>query len=315
MPSSTSSSEAIARADTASVHSRASDRSIWVILAGICLIGVTFEAIAVFGLHRMSRIEHRIDEEYRDVRALPAYSSADTPTMLLLGNSLLLEGVDLDSLRTSVAGKYDVHRLVIEQTEYLDLYYVLRKLFRSGSRPHDVVLCLSVPHLIADDNRGEFMARYMDTVDVAALTRRKGMDATTTSNYFFAHWSDWYASRAEIRKFVLGTILPDARDLATVLGYRPAPKIPIAEIEAKGAPRLLELKELCDQYGSRLTILVPPSLREDNVESLVKVGDKLGVRVLVPERTSEANRSMFRDGVHLNPAGAQIFTTKLGSEL
>jgi len=315
MPSSTSSSEAIARADTASVRSRASDRSIWVILAGICLIGVTFEAIAVFGLHRMSRIEHRIDEEYRDVRALPAYSSADTPTMLLLGNSLLLEGVDLDSLRTSVAGKYDVHRLVIEQTEYLDLYYVLRKLFRSGSRPHDVVLCLSVPHLIADDNRGEFMARYMDTVDVAALSRRKGMDATTTSNYFFAHWSDWYANRAEIRKFVLGTILPDARDLATVLGYRPAPKIPIAEIEAKGAPRLLELKELCDQYGSRLTILVPPSLREDNVESLVKVGDKLGVRVLVPERTSEVNRSMFRDGVHLNPAGAQIFTTKLGSEL
>jgi hypothetical protein len=315
MPSSTSSSEAIARADTASVRSRASDRSIWVILAGICLIGVTFEAIAVFGLHRMSRIEHRIDEEYRDVLALPAYSSANTPTMLLLGNSLLLEGVDLDSLRTSVAGKYDVHRLVIEQTEYLDLYYVLRKLFRSGSRPHDVVLCLSVPHLIADDNRGEFMARYMDTVDVAALSRRKGMDATTTSNYFFAHWSDWYANRAEIRKFVLGAILPDARDLATVLGYRPAPKIPIAEIEAKSAPRLLELKELCDQYGSRLTILVPPSLREDNVESLVKVGDKLGVRVLVPEPTSEANRSMFRDGVHLNPAGAQIFTTKLGSEL
>ena len=117
-----------------------------------------------------------------------------------MGNSLLLEGVDLDSLCANLALKYDVHRLVIEQTEYLDLYYVLRKLFRSGSRPHDVVLCLSVPHLIADENRGEYMAQYMDARDVAALSRRKGLDATTTSNYFFAHWIDGYATRAEFRK-------------------------------------------------------------------------------------------------------------------
>jgi hypothetical protein len=315
MPSYTSSSEAISGIDKAGADAKASYRTMWLILAGICLIGVVSEAVSFFGLHRISKIENRIDQEYRDSLALASYSPTNTPTMLLLGNSLLLEGVDMSQLRAALAGKYDLHRLAIEQTEYLDLYYVLRTLFRSGSRPHDVVLCLSVAHVIAAENRGEFMARYMDIDDVAALTRRKGMDATSTSNYFFAHWSDWYAKRAEIRKVVLGRMMPDVGNLALVLGNRSAPKIPVAEIEAKSEPRLVELKELCSQYGSRLTILVPPALGEDNTEALVRIGEKVGVRVLVPERPGEMKRSMFRDGFHLTPAGADVFTTKLGPEL
>lgn len=146
--------------------------------------------------------------------------------------------------------------------------------------------------------RNPYTPRYMDIDDVAALTRRKGMDATSTSNYFFAHWSDWYAKRSEIRKVVLGRMMPDVGNLAVVLGWRPAPKIPVAEIEAKSESRLAELKELCSQYGSRLTIFVPPALGEDNSEALVRIGEKVGVRVLVPERPGEMKRSMFRDGLH-----------------
>ena len=303
------------RTDEARSSTKASYRSLWMILAGICLIGVASEAIASFGLHRVSKIEHRIHEEYRDSLELSAYSATGTPTMLLLGNSIPLEGVDLDVLRTAVAGKYDVHRLVFEQTEYLELYYLLRKLLRNGSRPHDIVLCLPVSHLIGDNSRGEYMARYMDAIDVAALSRREGLDATSASNYFFAHWSDWYASRAEIRKVLLGHMMPDAGNLALVLGYRPAPVFAVAEIEAKSERRLRELKDLCDQYGSRLTILVPPNGRTSDVEALVRVGNKVGVRVLVPIWPGELNRSMYRDGFHLTATGAQLLATKLGPEL
>ena len=122
MPSSISSSEAPPVTDKVRADVKTSHLSIWLILAGICLIGAASEAVTMFGLHRVSKIIRRTDQEYRDSLALPTYSATNTPTMLLLGNSLLLEGVDLASLRTTVAGKYDVHRLVFEQTEYLDLY-------------------------------------------------------------------------------------------------------------------------------------------------------------------------------------------------
>ena len=129
--------------------------------------------------------------------------------MLLLGNSLLLEGVDFPSLRGTMIPRYDVHRLVIEQTDYLDLYYILRTLFRNGSRPHDLVLCLSVGQLMADDTRGEFTARYVDAAGVADLAHREHFDATTMTNYMFAHWSGWFGTRAEIRKWLLGRMMPD----------------------------------------------------------------------------------------------------------
>src|ERR1017187_8257715 len=171
MPSSTSSSEAMHLTGNSKADYRASHRSIGLILAGICLIGIAAEAVIFFALPRLSKIEHRIEEEYRGALALPSYAATGSPAMLLVGNSLLLEGVDLNSLRTSVSGEYDVHRLCIEQTEFLDLYYLLRKLFRDGSRPHDVVLCLSVAHLIGNNNRGEFMASFMDAIDLAALNQ------------------------------------------------------------------------------------------------------------------------------------------------
>ncbi|MGB7555608.1 MAG: hypothetical protein WBM04_14640 [Candidatus Korobacteraceae bacterium] len=263
----------------------------------------------------MSRIQRRIDEEYRSSLTIPAAGPSGQPTMLLLGNSLLLEGVDFPSLRGTMIPRYDVHRLVIEQTDYLDLYYILRTLFRNGSRPHDLVLCLSVGQLMADDTRGEFTARYVDAASVADLAHREHFDATTMTNYMFAHWSGWFGTRAEIRKWLLGRMMPDIGDLTTVLGFRPAPHLSESEVQRGIGPRLRELKSLCDQYGSRLTVLIPPSLGDDHAEAVRSLGSELGIRVLVPVEPGGMNRSQFRDGFHLTPAGAQLFTAQLSSQL
>jgi hypothetical protein len=226
-----------------------------------------------------------------------------------------LEGVDYPALKARLSDKYDVHRLVVEQVEYLELYYILRKLFRQGSRPYEVVFCISVSHLTGDATRGDFVAKYIDPVDIMDLRQRKHLDATTTSNYLFAHWSDWYANRVEIRKVLLGYVMPDMRDLTTVLAWRRAPKISVSEVQQKGEPRLVELKTLCDQYGSRLTILIPPVLSDDHADVVREEGATLGMRVLIPEKPGALEPSQFRDGLHLNSAGAALFTEKLQPEL
>jgi lysophospholipase L1-like esterase len=75
------------------------------------------------------------------------------------------------------------------------------------------------------------------------------------------------------------------------------------------------MKILCESYGSHLTILVPPAMAEDHAEILLALGKELGIRVLVPEQPGAMPRSLFRDGFHLNPVGATIFTEKLKSLL
>lgn len=166
MPSSISNSKA-------RLHAGATTRSICLLLIGVALMGAMAEGLARFALGRMSRMEHRIDQEYRGSLTIPARTTSGQPTRVLLGNSILLKGVDFASFRSMMSSKYDVYRLVIEQTEYLDLYYILRTLFRRGSRPHDVVLCLGVGHLVGDNMRGEFTARYQDATDLVDLARRE----------------------------------------------------------------------------------------------------------------------------------------------
>jgi hypothetical protein len=295
---------------------RAGSRSIALVLAGILVIGVGAEALARIVLGHVSRIEQRIEREYKDALSLTPVGPSGKPTMLLVGNSLLLEGVDLPYLQEQLSSKYDVRRLVVEQTEYLELYYVMRTLFRRGSRPHDVVLCLGVGHLIGDGARGEFTARYEDTSDLVSLARREHLDATTATNYFFGHWSGWYGMRVELRKWLLGRIMPDIGALTSVLGMRAAPPLSEPEVQRKSTERIGELKALCDEYGVRLTLLIPPGLsKEDYVEDVVTVGRQDGVRVLVPIEAGSMDKSLFRDGFHLTPTGAKIFTSKLAPVL
>jgi hypothetical protein len=297
------------------VRKQTTVRTICLVLIGIVLMGLVAETAARFALHRVSRIEGRIDGEYRQAAALPAYTPSSQPTMLLLGNSILLEAIDLPSLQKSMSTRYDVHRLVIEQTEYLDLYYILRTLFRSGARPHEVVLCLGVPHLVGEGVRGEFTARFIDAPDLAKFARREHLDATTTSNYFFAHWSGWFGTRTELRKVLLSRMMPDMGSLATVLGWRVAPHLSEEEIRLKAGPRLQELKALCDAYGSQLTIVIPPTLGTDHAEVVSELGRENGIRVLNPVKAGVMTQSQFRDGFHLTPAAAEIFTAQLVSQL
>jgi hypothetical protein len=175
------------------------------------------------------------------------------------------------------------------------------------------VLCTSVDHLLESDTRGEFMSRFMDVRDIAALGHRQHLDATTLSGLMFAHWSEWYAFRAETRKAVLGAAMPNVRDLATTLGWRTARPVTADEVRNNAQPRLQELKVLCDQYGVRLTVLVLPSLIEDHDDVLISLGRSDGVPVLVPEQPGALGPTLFRDGLHLNQAGASIFTAKLTS--
>jgi len=308
MPSSTSSSEQ-------QVQDRRTHRSIWAIVIGLVLIFLSSEIVTVVGIHHVSKIMRRTTQEYHDSEKLQSYSISGKPTMLLFGNSLLLEGVDYPALRNALSAQYDVHRLIFEQTEYLDLYYVLRRLFRHGARPHDVVLCISASQIIADTARGDFMSRYLDEIDIVNLGRRQHLDATTLSSLMLAHWSEWFAFRAETRNALLGLVMPDMRDLATAFGRRRAPRVDPEEVRLKTEPRLRELKDLCDQYGSRLTIVVPPSPRQNNDPVLASAGNSAGIRTLIPEEPGAMDFSFFRDGFHLNPTGAAVFTAKLQSQL
>jgi hypothetical protein len=315
---STSNSEAVdlTQPELESVRDLSPRTGILVLLAGLALIMIGFEVISPVVLQRLSRTERRVETELRAAKQLQPLTPDGRPTVLLTGNSLLLEGVNLDSLHDSLASQYEVSRLGIEQTHYLDWYFGLRRLLEEGSRPSVIVLTLATDQLASRFTLGEqFAHRQMSLHDFPLAIRESNLDRTTASTYFFAHWSNWLADKGVIRQRVMILLVPNFRLLAMrIADHGPHVRDPKLLLSA-AERRLPELGELARTYGVKIVLLIPPTLREDHSREIQAIGAQAGVPVWVLSPPGELPRSLYTDGFHLNAQGNELYTGRLADQL
>ncbi len=287
-----------------------------VLLVGLTLILLAFEFGSPIVLDHLSRTEHRVELELKAARALRPTTPDRRPTVLLAGNSLLLEGVQLDKLHDELAPKYEVSRLGIEQTHFLDWYFGLRRLLQEGSRPSAIVLALGTDQLASKFTLGEeFAHRQMSARDLPLAIQQTNLDRTTASTYFFAHWSNWLADKGVIRQRVLIVLVPNFRALAGRIADHGAHIHEQEVLVGMAKQRLPELAELSRTYGVKIILMVPPTLREDYSHDIQQVGADVGVPVWVLSPPGEYPRSLYSDGYHLNQQGSTDYTSRLGEQI
>jgi hypothetical protein len=286
------------------------------LLAGLVIIFIGLELSSPVILARLSNTERRITSEMRDAQALQSTTQDGRPTVLLVGNSLLLEGVQLDVLRNDLASQYAASRLGIEQTHYLDWYFGLRRLLAEGARPNLIVLTLATDQLASPLSLGEsFAHRQMLARDLPRMARESGLDRTAESSYFFAHWSNWLGDKGFIRQCVMILLVPHFRQLAGRIADHD-PRVEDATVlVSRAKQRLPELRDLAQQYEVRIVVLIPPSLREDHSAEIQELGKQFGVPVWVLSPPGEFPRKLYRDGFHLNAQGSAIFTERLSQKI
>jgi hypothetical protein len=305
------------RFSTSSFDNRPANRAIALLLITVFLYFATLETVTRAGLSRISRIQSRISADLKVARSIRQNSPGQPQTALVVGNSLLLEGVDRESLKRDVAPKYLVDLTPIEGTWFEDWYFGLRRIFAEGARPTFVVFCLSTTQMMSRATDGEYFAYYlMQGSDLFAVKREAGLDNTTTSAYFFAHFSKWLGSRDQIRNWLTRKIMPSLDQLVDHFAPRASPLPPRDRVVDVILPRLIDLNALCDLYGARLVVVIPPSLGADDGSTEVRTSAaRYDIAVLVPLKASEVAASDFRDGFHLNSQGQAKFTPRLASEL
>jgi hypothetical protein len=307
MPSSTSNSKEL-------TPKPSQGRPIIVALVLFALLLVGLETATRFGFRRISRIEARI---YNDHAAAVAVSQGGPthPTILLLGNSLLLEGIDYAALRQSMMHRATPVRFVVDNTSYLDWYYGLRRLFAEGARPDRVVVCLSISQLLATSLRGEYSAFYLiDSKDLTFAGREAGFDLTGISGLYFAHYSMFYAGRNGLRNFALNKVQPAYASVMHGFSVVPGRSYSDAEVVAMAVPRLTQLQALCSRYHAQFDLLLPPGF-DSGSQGLIEAGKRSSVSVLVPVPQNSWPPDLYRDHFHLNREGAVRFTMLLATEL
>src|SRR5437773_7527962 len=128
-------------------------------LAG-CYLGA-LELAARLLLPHLSQAQHRSAADYGVARSLPRRWPDGSASVLIVGNSLLVDGIDRVDLQRRMPG-YHIALYPVEGTTYLDWYFGLRRLFSEGARPSLVILAVSVRHVLSDSTNGEAFARSID---------------------------------------------------------------------------------------------------------------------------------------------------------
>lgn len=259
----------------------------------------------------------RISRQYEQALTARPAEAGEPTTVLLVGNSLLLHGVRLDRLQELTSSQMRVYPIFLEQTGYYDWLYALRRLFREGAKPDVVVLGVGVNYFLENGIRLDYAPKlFFDARDILPVASELKLDRTATSNLLFAHSSTFWDTRGAIRAQVLNRMIPHLQDLFSLISPRPA--IPEGrELEAISIPRLQRLQQLCEEHGTKLILLLPPTLSSENaIAEMAQAARMAGVDVSVPIDPAELSPKFYQaDGMHLNSDGAIRFTSALAKDL
>ena len=287
-------------------------------LLGICAILVIgFEFCSYYLLDHFSLTYSRISRQYEEAVTMRHAGPGETPSVLMVGNSLLLHGIQLERLRSLTSASIHIYPLLLEATGYYDWLYGLRKIFREGARPDVVVVGVGVSYFLANSIRPDYAPMLLvDERDALALASDLHLDHTATSNLWLAHVSTFWDTRSAIRTQVLNHFVPHLEDLFTLVSQRPS--VPQGrEFQEIAIPRLQRLREVCEVHGARLILLLPPTLgSESAVREMADAAHNVGVAVSVPIDPAVLSAAFYQpDGMHLNREGAGLFTSALAKDL
>jgi hypothetical protein len=307
MPSSTSSSS-WGRADRA------------LVALGVCLVTVLagLELSMRLVLPSISNTERRVLAARAAARTIPATDAQGRRTILIVGNSLLMQGIDPSALQRTLGDLAGVTVFPVEGTTYLDWYFGLRRLQADGARPAITILCMNARQLASNSTQGEsFAHEFMLRQDLPLVAEEAGLDLTTRSAFFFASYSAWLGKRQGLRNGILDMWLPNASALATAFtATSPATGGERSVDVQQAAQRLVTLDGQVRQHGGRFVWLVPPSANpQDPAPAIAAAARERGIRVAIPFAPGEMPASHFQDGFHLAPAGMDVFTARSAAML
>ena len=288
------------------------------LLVGICaLLILAIEYLSDFLLKHHSETYARVSRQYAEAVKMRPAKPGEPASVLMIGNSLLLEGVDVDRLQKLTSSQMHICPIFLEATGYYDWFYALQRLFREGAKPQVVVLGVGVNSFLADSVRQDYAPLMLfdmrDSLDVASDLK---LDRTATNNLLLAHSSVFWDTRAVLRTQILRHIVPRYTELVLLL--KPQPAIPPPhQFLTTAYSRLERLRKLCEAHGTKLIILVPPTpSSEDAVRQMTIASQRAGVDTLVPiDPTALSAKYYQSDELHLNSEGAQLFTSALATFL
>jgi len=284
----------------------------------ICGISFAFlivlESLSGYMLKHHSVTYQRVSQQlHRAVEARPA-GPGEPASVVMIGNSLFLDGVQVDRLQELTSKSLRIYPIFLEATGYYDWLYGLRRIFRLGARPQVVVVQLEANSLLWNRVRTEYSPMlFFDAPDLLHVSSDLGLDRTTETTLLLAHWSSFSSAHSVVRTQILRHTVPHFSELFYLLIQAQRPTTLRPDTEQLAQARLKTLRDLCDAYGAKMILLAPPvPSSEGAVRRLASIAEGIGVATLVPIDPKKLTARHYEsDVLHLNAEGAALFTSAI----
>ena len=284
----------------------------------ICGISFAFlivlEGLSAYVLKHHSVTYRRVSQQLnRAVGARPEGTGEPT-SVVMIGNSLFLDGVQVDRLQELTSERLRIYPIFLEATGYYDWLYGLRRIFRLGARPQVVVVQLEANSLLWNRVRTEYSPMlFFDAPDLVHVSSDLGLGRTAESSLLLAHWSAFSSAHSVIRTKILSHTIPHFSELFVNLLIQARSTTLGPDTEEIAEARLKTLRDLCAAHRAKLILLAPPvPSSESAVRKLVDIAERIGVATLVPiDPKMLTTRHYEPDVFHLNAEGAALFTSAI----
>ena len=285
------------------------------VLIMVAVLLVALELVTRLGYTHLSSIERRVSTEHSRLGSIRPGNGGNT--FLLVGNSLLLFGVDMPLLKKLLPPPARVERYAIESTMLLDWQYGVRRVFADGAHPDVILLVMGPTQLSTPEIRGDYSAYYLfRTEDLPEIASGLHYDRTKQASLYFGRYSLFFAGRNNLRNFILNVADPAyGRWLHKLAVHAYGDTFDHSEMKRIVTQRLLDIKRTCDAQRTSVVLVIPPGFRPERTQVAISAAESAGVAVLSPVAQGEYPSSYFSDGFHLNGRGAAEFTKRLAPEL
>lgn len=258
-----------------------------------------------------SRIERQIDSERQSITSV----ASPMNSVLIVGNSLVQDGVNAAQMNKLTENRPAFVRYAIAQTVFADWRYGLEAILASPAAPRFALILMSPDHFASRGGRGDYSAlRLMGTNQLLPYVRSLEVHPTEASRLVFSHVSAYYGFRNELRKNLLGRVLPDVPLLMQRLNVRSPERTPLDTALLR--LRFAELRSVGARYGKQVLVGSPPLLGEaDRMLALCEAAKVEKIPCVLPRNLASYTTADFHDGYHLGPTGTERFSADLAIQL
>lgn len=267
-----------------------------------------------FGHHLSGNLAHV--EEIPEIIAV--HGRAERPSLLLVGNSLTNDGIEATKL-SSYIGPKSVAKVTPDATNLWDWQCLLdREVVDQGAVFPTIVIGFAWHQLsdqtAADPSRlGAFYCGFAD------LKRpgRIGLNSIDSIGEFAtARMLRLYAVRATLRNRLMGALIPHYERFTQLANRRAGDSNARAEPTIHSYATLARLAERLASSGSRLVVVAMPVRDEYSIDpALIELAEEGVLSVLDYRHVPGIDQTSFKDSMHLNRAGQDLITRRLGTDL